>query len=93
VEFEARVTDIRLDSRVGAEHLWQIALDHTEFCAGAGGGVLIATAKSGAELQVPVERVEADAAGELWHFVRKPLVQGTVVVGRVACASPDGAGV
>ncbi len=43
----------------------------------------MATAKSGAVLEVPVERVEEDEAGEVWHYVRKPLLEGTEVVGRV----------
>jgi alanyl-tRNA synthetase len=87
-EFVARVTDIRLDSREGGEQLWQVALDRTAFYPEGGGqpwdtGVLVATARSGAVLEVPVERVEEDEAGEVWHFVRKPLVEGTEVVGRV----------
>jgi alanyl-tRNA synthetase len=88
LEFEAVVTDIRLDSRVDGEQLWQVALDRTAFYPEGGGqpwdtGVLVATAKSGAVLEVPVERVEEDDAGEVWHYVRKPLVAGTEVVGRV----------
>jgi alanyl-tRNA synthetase len=46
-------------------------------------GVLVATAKSGAVLEVLVERVEEDEAGEVWHYVRKPLLEGTEIVGRV----------
>jgi alanyl-tRNA synthetase len=46
-------------------------------------GVLVATAKSGAVLEVAVERVEEDEAGEVWHYVRKPLPEGTGIVGRV----------
>jgi alanyl-tRNA synthetase len=34
-------------------------------------------------LEVVVERVVEDEAGEVWHFVRKPLPQGTEIVGRV----------
>jgi alanyl-tRNA synthetase len=91
-EFAARVTDIRLHSRDAAREdggqLWQVALDQTAFYPMGGGqpwdtGVLVATAKSGAVLEVPVERVEEDDAGEVWHFVRKPLVEGTEIVGRV----------
>jgi len=87
------VTDIRLDSHAVAEsgqreQVWQVALDRTAFYPVGGGqpwdtGVLVATAKSGAVLEVPVERVEEDEAGEVWHFVRKPLPEGTEVVGRV----------
>ncbi len=89
LEFDAVVTDIRLDSRHGDEQLWQVALDRTAFYPEGGGqpwdvGTLTATAKSGATLHVAVERVEEDDAGEVWHFVRKPLVQGTEVTGLVA---------
>jgi alanyl-tRNA synthetase len=93
LEFDAVVTDIRLDSHAVAEggakeQLWQVALDRTAFYPQGGGqpwdtGVLVATAKSGAVLEVQVERVEEDEAGEVWHFVRKPLPEGTEVVGRV----------
>jgi len=93
LEFTATVTDIRLDStsknEAGErEQLWQVALDRTAFYPEGGGqpwdtGVLIATAKSGAVLEVAVERVEEDAAEEVWHYVRKPLVAGTEVVGHV----------
>lgn len=96
LEFRAAIADIRLLSRETAEagqqpaeaQLWQVALDRTAFYPAGGGqpwdtGVLIATAPSGAMLEVPVERVEEDDAGEVWHFVRKPLVVGTEVAGRV----------
>jgi alanyl-tRNA synthetase len=93
LEFRAVVTDIRLDSHAVAEggqreQVWQVALDRTAFYPVGGGqpwdtGVLVATAKSGAVLEVAVERVEEDEAGEVWHFVRKPLPEGTEVVGRV----------
>ncbi len=93
LEFQAVVTDVRLDSHaVGEsgqkEQLWQVALDRTAFYPAGGGqpwdtGLLTATAKSGATLEVFVERVEEDDAGEVWHYVRKPLPEGTEVVGRV----------
>jgi alanyl-tRNA synthetase len=91
LEFSARVTDIRLDSKDASGQLWQVALDRTAFYPEGGGqpwdtGVLTATAKSGAVLEVPVERVEEDELGEVWHFVRKPLVEGTEIVGRVDAA-------
>jgi alanyl-tRNA synthetase len=96
LEFAARVTDIRLVSAESNEagekdHLWQVALDRTAFYPEGGGqpwdtGVLTAVAKSGARLEVAVERVEEDAAGEVWHFVRKPLVEGTEVTGLVDAA-------
>jgi alanyl-tRNA synthetase len=96
LEFTAQVADIRLDSHTTSEagekqQLWQVALDRTAFYPEGGGqpwdtGVLIAVARSGAVLEVEVERVEEDEAGEVWHFVRKPLVEGTAVTGRVDAA-------
>lgn len=88
LEFDATVTDIRLTAQTAGEQLWQLALDRTAFYPEGGGqpwdlGTLTATARSGATLQVPVERVEEDDAGEVWHFVRKPLEAGTEVVGQV----------
>jgi alanyl-tRNA synthetase len=88
LEFRAIVTDIRLDSTMAGEQVWQIALDRTAFYPQGGGqpfdtGLLVATAKSGAVLEVAVERVEEDEAAEVWHYVRKPLPEGTEVVGRV----------
>jgi alanyl-tRNA synthetase len=93
LEFRAVVTDVRLDSHaVGEsgqkEQLWQVALDRTAFYPAGGGqpwdtGLLVATAKSGATLEVTVERVEEDEVGEVWHYVRKPLPEGTEIVGRV----------
>lgn len=88
LEFEAVVTDIRLVAREGEGSLWQISLDKTAFYPEGGGqpwdtGVLVAVARSGVTLEVPVERVEEDEAGEVWHYVRKPLVAGTAVTGYV----------
>jgi alanyl-tRNA synthetase len=88
LEFEAEVRDIRLVANDDLGQLWQVALDRTAFYPEGGGqpwdtGVLVATAKSGATLEVAVERVEEDDAGEVWHFVRKPLIEGTTVSGRV----------
>jgi alanyl-tRNA synthetase len=93
LEFDAVVTDIRLDSTLKneagqKEQLWQVALDRTAFYPEGGGqpwdtGVLVATSKSGTVLEVPVERVEEDEVGEVWHYVRKPLVAGTAVQGVV----------
>jgi alanyl-tRNA synthetase len=91
LEFTATVTDIRLDSRAGTDQLWQVSLDQTAFYPEGGGqpwdtGTLTAVAPSGTKLEVPVERVEEDEHGEVWHFVRKPLVAGTEVTGLVDAA-------
>ncbi len=81
-EFTAVVTDIREESRVAGRQRWQMALDRTEFGAGAV-GVLEAEARSGARLVVPVLTTMVDAVGEVWHVVEKPLAAGTAVTGRV----------
>jgi len=91
LEFTATVTDIRLDSRAGTDQLWQVSLDQTAFYPEGGGqpcdiGTLTAVAPSGTKLEVSVERVEEDEQGEVWHFVRKPLVAGTEVTGLVDAA-------
>jgi alanyl-tRNA synthetase len=93
LEFTARITDIRLVSKEpnaapDSAQLWQIALDRTAFYPEGGGqpwdtGLLIATAPSGATLEIPVERVHEDETGEVWHHVRKPLVEGTEITGAV----------
>jgi len=91
LEFDARVEEIQLVSTDEQGQLWRVALERTAFYPTGGGqpfdtGVLIATARSGATLEVPVERVEEDDVGEVWHYVRKPLVEGTEVQGRVDAA-------
>lgn len=93
LDFEAEVTDIRLVATEtteagGKSHVWQVALNRTAFYPESGGqpwdtGTLVAVARSGATLEVPVERVVEDDAGEVWHQIRKPLEQGTAVAGHV----------
>jgi len=93
LEFAARVTDIRLVAKEsneasGSAHLWQLSLDRTAFYPEGGGqpfdtGTLTAVSRSGAQLEVPVERVEEDDTGEVWHFIRKPLVEGAEVTGKI----------
>src|SRR5271169_1851495 len=82
--FDAVVTDIRLVSRTGGEALWQLALDRSAFYPTSGGqpydkGTLAATSRNGAVLEVPVDEVEEDENGEVWHFTAKPLAAGTPV--------------
>ncbi|WP_047495333.1 alanyl-tRNA editing protein [Terriglobus sp. TAA 43] len=88
LEFTAEVTAIRELARVDGQQVWQIALDRTAFYPTSGGqpydtGVLVATARSGASLEVPITNVEEDEAGEVWHTTCKPLQEGTVVSGRI----------
>ena len=86
--FDAVVTDVREVLRRDGESVWQIALDRTAFYPTSGGqpmdfGVLSAVSRGGATLDVPVEQVEEDEQGEVWHFVRKPLAAGTAVRGQI----------
>ncbi|HEV2579160.1 MAG TPA: alanyl-tRNA editing protein [Acidobacteriaceae bacterium] len=93
LEFTAHISDIRLVDKDPAAppdsaQLWQVALDRTAFYPEGGGqpwdiGVLIATAPSGTTLEIPVERVLEDESGEVWHFVRKPLTEGTEITGKI----------
>jgi alanyl-tRNA synthetase len=87
-EFTGRVTDIRELSRTAGLSLWQIALDRTAFYPTSGGqpydvGTLKATSRSGAVLEIPIESVEEDSEGEVWHYTNKPLMAGTEVRGEV----------
>ncbi|MEZ2346813.1 DHHA1 domain-containing protein [Terriglobus sp. RCC_193] len=91
LEFTAEVTAIRELARVDGQQVWQIALDRTAFYPTSGGqpydtGVLVATARSGASLEVPITNVEEDEAGEVWHTTAKPLQEGTTVFGRIEAA-------
>lgn len=87
-DFSARVADIREASRADGVSTWQIALDRTAFYPTSGGqpsdtGLLTATSPGGAELEVPVESVEEDKEGTIWHFTRKPIQAGTHVQGMI----------
>jgi alanyl-tRNA synthetase len=82
--FAANVTDIREASRTDGISIWQIALDQTAFYPTSGGqphdtGILRATSRNGAVLEVPIESVEEDESGQVWHFTRKPLQADTAV--------------
>jgi alanyl-tRNA synthetase len=82
--FSAAVTDVREVARQDGESVWQVALDRTAFYPTSGGqpfdtGTLRATSRGGAALDVAVEAVEEDDAGEVWHSIRKPLSAGTQV--------------
>ena len=82
--FDARVADIREVLRAAGQTLWKIALDRTAFYPASGGqpcdhGTLFATSRSGATLEVPIEDVDEDEHGEVWHYTSKPLAAGTGV--------------
>jgi alanyl-tRNA synthetase len=86
--FTGAVTDIRELTGSNGELIWQLALDRTTFYPTSGGqpfdtGQLSALSLDGPALNVPVEQVEEDEQGEVWHFVPKPLVAGTLVEGLI----------
>jgi alanyl-tRNA synthetase len=86
--FSAKVVDIRETSRTDGISVWQVALDRTAFYPTSGGqpndtGVLTANSRSGSLLEAPVESVEEDEHGTIWHFTRKPIAVGTEVQGMI----------
>jgi hypothetical protein len=81
-EFSASITDIQLESRLGDEVRWRLALSNTAFHPGDT-GVLEAISRSGTRIEIPVLGVVLDTSGDLWHIVEKPLAAGTAVLGRL----------
>jgi|SRR5579883_3444595 alanyl-tRNA synthetase len=87
-KFSARVAEIHELSRAGGQSVWRVALDRTAFYPTSGGqphdlGILTATSRSGAVLEVPILAVEEDEHGEVWHHTDKPLLAGTEVSGEI----------
>ena len=86
--FTGAVTDVREVADSNGKHIWQLALNRTAFYPTSGGqpfdtGQLSAVSLDGTALMVPVEQVEEDEQGAVWHFVRNPLVSGTFVEGQI----------
>ncbi len=86
--FTANVTQIEEVSRAGGQSMWRIALDRSAFYPHSGGqpndrGTLTASSRSGAALVAPIEDVQEDDSGEVWHYTPKPLVPGTQVRGEI----------
>jgi len=86
--FTGAVTDLRKVTNGNGELVWQLALDRTAFYPASGGqpfdtGQLSALAPDGAVLTVPVDQVEEDEDGTVWHFVREPLALGTHIEGHI----------
>ena len=86
--FPAVVADVRELSRADGESVWQIALDRTAFYPTSGGqpfdtGLLRTVSPGGASLEIPIDSVEEDDSGQVWHFVRKPLPIGANVEGHI----------
>ena len=86
--FTGAVTDVRELTGSNGELIWQLALNRTAFYPTSGGqpfdtGQLSAPLLDGTALNVPVEQVEEDEQGAVWHFVPKPLAEGTLVEGQI----------
>ena len=86
--FTGAVTDVRELAGSHGDSIWKVSLDRTAFYPTSGGqpfdiGLLRATSRGGAVLEIPVEQVEEDEQGAVWHFVHKPLLAGTNVEGRI----------
>src|SRR3954471_14640257 len=86
--FTGAVTEVREVARGDGESIWQLSLDRTAFYPASGGqpfdrGVLKAGSPLGAVLEIPVDEVEEDEDGAVWHLVREPLAAGTRVEGQI----------
>lgn len=87
-EFTAVVNGVREVTRKPGESIWQLSLNSTAFYPTSGGqpfdkGVLSTSSSGGAALEIPVEEVEEDEYGSVWHLVRKPLAVGVQVEGQI----------
>jgi alanyl-tRNA synthetase len=86
--FTGVVTGVREVSGTGGDPIWRMSLDRTAFYPTSGGqpfdtGLLRAASSGGTAVEIPVEQVEEDEEGTVWHFVRKALSVGTQVEGRI----------
>lgn len=86
--FTGTVAEVREADGNGSEPVWKLSLNRTAFYPTSGGqpfdtGLLRETSSAGIALEIPVEQVEEDENGVVWHFVRKPLAPGTDVEGQI----------
>src|SRR5579863_6411293 len=86
--FRGTVTNVRELAGRHGESVWQLSLNRSAFYPTSGGqpfdtGVMRATSREGAVLEIPVEQVEEDEEGAVWHFTREPLDVGTQVEGQI----------
>jgi alanyl-tRNA synthetase len=84
--FTGAVTDVRERAGSHGDSVWQLSLDRTAFYPTSGGqpfdtGLLRTPAWP--TLETPVEQVEEDEQGAVWHFVRTLLPVGTGVEGQI----------
>ena len=86
--FTAAVTQSRQLPGSHDGSIWQLSLDRTAFYPTSGGqpfdtGIMRATSPVETGLEIPVEEVEEDEEGTVWHLVRQPLAAGAHVEGRI----------
>jgi alanyl-tRNA synthetase len=86
--FTATIHDARKVPGPEPTSVWQLALDRSAFYPTSGGqpfdiGLLKTTSTAGANIEIPVEQVEEDESGTVWHFVQQPLSKGTQVEGQI----------
>jgi alanyl-tRNA synthetase len=81
--FTGTVTDVRKLAGSQADSIWQVAMDRTAFYPTSGGQPFDTGLLRTSVLEVPVEQVEEDEQGAVWHFVRKPLQAGAQVEGQI----------
>lgn len=83
-DFSAHVAEIREAAGPEPASMWQVALDRSAFYPTSGGqpfdtGLLRTSSSNGSHADFPVEQVEEDDSGTVWHFVQQPLPAGTQV--------------
>jgi alanyl-tRNA synthetase len=86
--FSATVANVREIADSNGKRAWQLSLDRTAFYPTSGGqpfdtGQLCVTSPDGTVLKVPVEQVEEDEEGEVWHVMPEPVAAGTLVEGQI----------
>jgi alanyl-tRNA synthetase len=82
--FSATVVEARELPGSGGEPAWRIALDRSAFYPASGGqpfdtGLL----RDGSGMEIPVEQVEEDDKGAVWHYLRGGLPKGSHVEGKI----------
>ena len=86
--FSATVVGNRESAGPERGSVCQVALDRSAFYPTSGGqpfdtGLLRTVSDAGAHIEIPVEQVEEDDAGTVWHFLQQPLSAGTQVEGQI----------
>jgi alanyl-tRNA synthetase len=82
-KFTGAVIDVRQPASSQADSVWQVALNRTAFYPTSGGQPFDTGLLRTSVLEVPVEQVEEDEQGVVWHFVSKPLPAGAPVEGQI----------